>query len=245
MNSALPAAYADNDLLQGHKDHAAAADAVDLGEGHHIDPGVLLGYLTGRKVESQILRIGPRARIRSGTVVYVGSTIGAGLETGHNVVIREQNLIGDNLNIWNSSTIDYGCVIGNNVKIHCSVYVAQFTVLEDDVFLAPGVMVANDPHPLCAHHLQGPTIKRGARIGINVTLLPGVVVGEGAMVGAGSVVTRDIPAHMVAYGSPARPHKAVDEVMCSYQLAERSRQDGHQGNINEATSGGAASRERS
>lgn len=203
-----------------------APDSIELGEGHEIDDGVLLGYLTGREIESYVLRVGPGARIRSGSVLYAGSTIGAGLQTGHNVVIREENTIGDNLNIWNNSTIDYGCVVGNNVKIHSNVYVAQFTILEDDVFLAPGVMVANDPHPLCAHHLKGPTIKRGARIGINVTLLPGVVIGEGAMIGAGSVVTRDVPPHMVAYGSPARPHKPVEDVMCSYQLVERAQQDG-------------------
>ncbi len=208
------------DPLRRDWDSAPLAEDIFLGEGHQVDPGAILGYLTGRKIESQVLRIGPRARIRSGTVLYAGSTIGAGLETGHNVVIREENVIGDNLNIWNSSTIDYGCQIGDGVKIHCNVYVAQFTILEDDVFLAPGVMVANDPHPLCAHHLKGPTIRKGARIGINVTLLPGVVVGEGAMVGAGSVVTRDIPPFTVAYGSPARPQKAVEEVMCSYQLAE-------------------------
>ncbi|MDD3827660.1 MAG: acyltransferase [Anaerolineae bacterium] len=226
MNDTSFATYPTGDPLHRDWDSAPLAEAVFLGEGHQVDRGAILGYLTGRKIESQVLRIGPRARIRSGTVLYAGSTIGAGLETGHNVVIREENVIGDNLNIWNSSTIDYGCQIGDGVKIHCNVYVAQFTILEDDVFLAPGVMVANDPHPLCAHHLKGPTIKKGARIGINVTLLPGVVVGEGAMVGAGSVVTRDIPPFTVAYGSPARPQKAVEEVMCSYQLAERGRSAG-------------------
>ena len=225
MSIALNSPHPNMDLLHQDRDSAHVADAIHLGGGHQIDPGALLGYLTGRKLESYVLRIGARARIRSGTVLYAGSTIGAGLETGHHVVIREENVIGDNLNIWNSSTIDYGCVIGNNVKIHCNVYVAQFTILEDDVFLAPGVMVANDPHPLCAHHLQGPTIKRGARVGINVTLLPGVVVGEGAMIGAGSVVTRDIPPYTVAYGSPARPQKPVEAVMCSYQLAERGQRD--------------------
>jgi acetyltransferase-like isoleucine patch superfamily enzyme len=226
MNSAPLSARPDGERLHSDWSSILGLEWVDLGEGHEIDPGVLLGYLTGRKIESQGLRIGPRARIRSGSVVYAGSTIGAGLQTGHNVVIREENTIGDDLNIWNNSTIDYGCVIGNNVKIHANVYVAQFPIIEDDVFLAPGVMVANDPHPLCAHHLQGPTIKRGARIGINVTLLPGVVVGEGAMIGAGSIVTRDIPPHAVAYGAPARPQKAVEEVMCDYQLAERDGQGG-------------------
>jgi acetyltransferase-like isoleucine patch superfamily enzyme len=223
MNSTSYARHRVGDPLHREWDATIAADLVELAEGDHVDPGAFLGYPTGRQIESQVLRIGPGARIRSGSVVYAGSTIGAGLQTGHNVVIREENAIGDNLNIWNNSTIDYGCVIGNNVKIHNNVYVAQFTVIEDDVFLAPGVMVANDPHPLCAHHLHGPTIKRGARIGINVTLLPGVVIGEGAMIGAGSVVTRDIPPFTVAYGSPARPQKRVQEVMCDYQLAERDR----------------------
>jgi acetyltransferase-like isoleucine patch superfamily enzyme len=159
-------------------------------------------------------------------VIYAGSTIGARLETGHNVVIREENVIGDGLNIWNNSTIDYGCVIGNGVKVHCNVYVAQFTTLEDEVFLAPGVTIANDPHPLCGMCMRGPTIKRRARVGVNVTLLPHVTVGEGALIGAGSVVTRDVPAHCVVYGNPARRAGSVDELGCPYGLVERPYLDG-------------------
>jgi acetyltransferase-like isoleucine patch superfamily enzyme len=199
---------------------------IDLGEGCQLDPDVVLGYLTGRHLDNQALCIGPRARIRSGTVVYAGSTIGAGLETGHNVVIREENVIGDDLSIWNSSTLDYGCVIGNGVKVHCNVYVAQFTILEDDVFLAPGVVIANDPHPLCGLCMRGPTIKRGARIGVNVTLLPHITIGERAFVGAGSVVTRDIPAHTVAYGNPARPVCDVDDLRCRSGRVDRPYVDG-------------------
>ncbi len=196
------------------------ADTVALGDGHEIDSGVVLGYMTGRPIINVALRIGPGARIRSGTVIYAGSTIGAGLQTGHNVVIREENTIGDNLNIWNNSTIDYGCVIGCNVKVHCNVYVAQFTTLEDEVFLAPGVNIANDPHPVCGLCMRGPTIKRGARVGVNVTLLPHVTIGEGALIGAGSVVTSDVPAHTVVYGNPARPVKSVDELPCPLGLVE-------------------------
>ena len=196
-------------------------DSVRLEEGYEVDADVILGYLTGRRIADLTLTIGPAARIRSGTVIYAGSTIGAGLETGHNVVIREENIIGDGLIIWNSSTIDYGCVIGDGIKIHCNVYVAQFTTLEDDVFLAPGVMIANDPHPLCGLCMRGPTIKRGARIGVNATLLSHITIGEGALIGAGSVVTRDIPAHTLAYGNPARPIKSVDELPCPFGLVER------------------------
>lgn len=196
-------------------------EKIVLGDGCEVDSGVVLGFLTGRHIDDTTLRVGPGARIRYGTVIYAGTAIGAGLQTGHNVVIREENDIGDNLNIWNSSTIDYGCKIGNDVKIHCNVYVAQFTTLEDDVFLAPGVTIANDPHPLCGLCMRGPTIKRGARIGVNVTLLSHITIGEGAFVGAGSVVTRDIPAGTLAYGNPARPVRPVDELSCPFDLVER------------------------
>jgi acetyltransferase-like isoleucine patch superfamily enzyme len=158
------------------------------------------------------LHIGPNAVIRAFTVIYVGSRIGSHLETGHGAVIREENRIGDQLSIWNHSTIDYGCVIGHRVRIHTGVYVAQFTTIEDDVFLAPGVMIANDRHPVCRGCLQGPTIKRGARIGINATLLPAVVIGERALVGAGAVVTKDVPAGAVVAGNPARVVGDVDEL---------------------------------
>ena len=197
------------------------SDTVVLEDGYQVDPGVTLGYLSGRHIANIMLRIGPGARIRSGTVIYAGSTIGAGLETGHNVVVREENVIGDNLSIWNNSTIDYGCTIGDGVKIHCNVYVAQFTTLEDEVFLAPGVTIANDPHPVCGLCMRGPTIKRGARVGVNVTLLSHITIGEGALIGAGSVVTNDIPAHSVAYGNPARLLKSVDELPCPFGLVER------------------------
>lgn len=194
---------------------------VTLDDGYEIDPGVILGYQTGRRIEDVSLHIGQDARIRSGTVIYAGSRIGAGLQTGHHVVIREQNTIGDELNIWNSSTIDYGCEIGSKVKIHCNVYIAQYTILEDNVFLAPGVTTANDPHPLCGLCMRGPTIKQGARIGVNVTLLSHITIGEGALIGAGSVVTKDIPPYVVAYGNPARPVKSVDELPCQFDKVDR------------------------
>jgi acetyltransferase-like isoleucine patch superfamily enzyme len=181
-----------------------------------IDVNVLLGYLSGRPIPDTSLQIGAGANIRSGSVIYAGVTIGRDFQTGHNVIIREENVIGDHVGIWSNSVIDYGCRIGNNVKIHANVYVAQFTVIEEDAFLAPGVTIANDPRPLCGEctRAHGPAIKRGARIGVNVTILPGVVVGEYALVGAGSVVTRDVPPHAVVYGNPARPAVSIDEIGC-------------------------------
>lgn len=197
---------------------------VQLGDPVAIDEDVTLGYPTGRSIADRTLRIGEGASLRSGTVVYVGTTIGRGLQTGHNVVIREENVIGDNVGIWSNSVIDYGCRIGNNVKIHSNVYVAQFTTIEDDAFLAPGVSIANDMRPLCAEctHAGGPTIKRGARIGVNVTILPRVVIGEYALVGAGSVVTKDVPPHAVVYGNPARVATSVDDIDCPLHPDEKA-----------------------
>jgi acetyltransferase-like isoleucine patch superfamily enzyme len=192
-----------------------------LGANSQIDLDAVLDYRTGRNIDQVETVIGDCAHVRSGTVIYTNVSIGSRFETGHNVVIREQNQIGDGFSIWNNSVVDYGCVIGNNVKIHSNCYIAQFTTIEDDVFIAPCVAIANDPHPLCTKCMQGPTIKRGARIGVNVTLLPGITIGEGALIGAGAVVTKDIPANAVAYGNPARVTGTVDDLVCDKELVDR------------------------
>jgi acetyltransferase-like isoleucine patch superfamily enzyme len=183
------------------------------------DRDVIVGYpvpraLTEAGAASKVV-LGAGARLRSGTVLYDGSTIGQRLETGHGVVIRESCEVGDDVSVWSNSVIDYGCRIGNRVKIHCNCYVAQFTELEDDVFLAPGVTIANDLYPgdrRSAQLMAGPRIGAGAQIGVNVTVLPFVRIGAGALIGAGSVVTRDIPAAVVAFGNPAVPRRAVTEL---------------------------------
>ena len=168
------------------------------------------------------MRVGRRAIVRSGSVLYAGTVIGDGFETGHNVVIREDNVIGADVKVWNNTVVDYGCTIGDRVKIHSNCYVAQFTTLEDDVFLGPGASLANDPHPGSASHLcmRGPTIKAGAQIGMNATILPFVTVGERALVGAGAVVTHDVPAGMIVVGNPARILKPVSEVSCPLDLLD-------------------------
>lgn len=196
---------------------------VQLGEGATIDDEVILGYISARKVD-QFLSVGPGAHLRRGTIIYSGSRIGSNLETGHNVVIREENVIGDNFRIWNNSVVDYGCRIGNNVKVHNKVYVAQYTVIEDEVFIAPGVTLANDMHPGCPNAdecMLGPHIKRGAQIGINCTLLPRVVVGEFSVIGAGSVITRDIPPRVVAYGNPAKVVCDIGNLICTTGLRDK------------------------
>jgi acetyltransferase-like isoleucine patch superfamily enzyme len=193
---------------------------VNLGQDCSIDPGVILGYPPGRPIERKPVRIGDHAQIRSGTVIYASVEIGNGFETGHGVIIREGNRIGNDCAVWNHTTIDYDCVTGNRVRIHCNVYISQYTTIEDDVFLAPGVVLANDPHPICTKCMQGPTLKAGARIGIGATILPHVIVGENSLVGAGSVVIRDVPPRAVVVGSPARVIGDVDDLDCPFDLVK-------------------------
>ncbi len=197
---------------------------IRIGKDFHIDLGACVGYAPSRHVPDLLLVIGDNARVRSGTVIYAGSRIGHHLETGHNAIVREENVLGDDVRIWNGSVIDYGCIIGNRVKIHSHVYVAQFTVIEDDVFLAPGVTITNDPHPGCAYSpecMRGPVIKQGVQVGAGSVLLPHIVIGEYSVIGAGSVVTREVPPYSVVTGNPARLRGTIHQVTCKRGLTVR------------------------
>jgi acetyltransferase-like isoleucine patch superfamily enzyme len=171
----------------------------------HADRGAIVGYRPSRAERAQLI-LGQGSVIRSGSVIYLGSRIGARFQTGHNVVIREDCEIGDDVSVWSNSVVDYGCRIGDRVKIHSNCYVAQFSEISDGAFLAPGVTVANDLYPglaASAAVMSGPWIGPGAQIGVNVTILPYVRIGAGCLIGAGAVVVRDIPDGMVAFGNPA------------------------------------------
>jgi acetyltransferase-like isoleucine patch superfamily enzyme len=171
-----------------------------------IHPSAILDHPAARGLPLPTLRLGPGARVRSGSVIYTGSAIGRELETGHNVVIREQCRLGDRVWIWSNSVVDYGCEIGSDVRIHTGCYLAQGTRVENGAFLGPGVVTTNDRHPVTSD-FDPPVIRAGARVGANATLLPGVVIGKGALVGAGAVVTRDVPDGATVYGNPAREER--------------------------------------
>ncbi|MFC2174159.1 acyltransferase [Acidobacteriota bacterium] len=202
---------------------------VRLGADTIIDEFVILGYKSPRELSSHRLVIGEGSKVRAGSIIYGGSTIGMGLETGHNVVIREENIIGDNLRIWANSVIDYGCKLGNNVTIHCNCYVAQFTEIHDGVFLAPGVTIANDYHPGCVHSrecMRGPVIGAGVRIGVNVTIVPYVKIGERCLVGSGAVITKSLPPDSVAYGNPARVVCQTKDLRCKTGITDQPYPEG-------------------
>jgi len=172
---------------------------VIIGEGATIQENVILGNADDGK-----LGIGKNCTIRSGAVIYSSVKIGDSFRSGHNVLIRENTEIGDNVLVGTNSVIDGDCRVGNNVSIQTGVYVTRYTTVEDGVFLGPFCVTTNDKYMKYGATLKGPVIKQRARIGANSTIMPGITVGEGAIVGAGSVVTRDVPPYKVVTGVPAR-----------------------------------------
>lgn len=191
---------------------------VKMGKGARIDPSAYVGVDPLRRILKMYTVIGKGAIFLRGSIVYLGSRIGDNLLIAHNAIIREENVIGDNFKLWSNSILDYGCKIGNNVKIHSNCYVSQFSKIEDNCFIAPGVIFANDVHPGCKFSdqcLKGPIIKKGAQIGCNVTICPGVQIGQNSIVGAGSVVTKDVPANVVVCGNPSKVIKLISGIDCT------------------------------
>jgi acetyltransferase-like isoleucine patch superfamily enzyme len=163
--------------------------------------------------------IGDGTIVSTGAIVFAGTRVGARVILGDQSCVRERVTVGDDVVVGRGSLVENDTTIGAMTKIQADAYITAYSTLEEQVFIAPCVVTTNDNfmgrterrHDL----IKGPTIRRGARVGGGAILCPAVEIGEEAFVGAGAVVTKDVPPRMLVVGSPARVLREVpaDELL--------------------------------
>lgn len=205
--------------------HSVVYDNVIIGDGCQIGGGVILGeptaaiYRDHDLYENPSLVLGAGSVVRSGSILYAGSSFGDKLETGHRVTIREGTNAGVNLRVGTLSDIQGDCQIGNFVRFHSNVHIGQKSVIGNYVWIFPYVVLTNDPHPP-SDVMLGVVVEDYAVIATMAVVLPGVVVGQDALVGAGSIVNRSVEREAVVTGNPAKQVCSVRDI--------KSKQDGSQ-----------------
>ena len=201
--------------------HVVIHAGTRIGAGAVIQDGAVLGKplaLGTRSMASRRepppLEVGPGAIIGAHAVLLRGGRVGARAVVGDQAYVRERASLGDETVLGRASTVDNDVEVGARVRIQTSCYLTAFSVIEDEVFVAPGVITTND-HTMARHSagrpLTGAVLRRACRVGGGAVLLPGVEVGEDAFVAAGAVVTRDVPPRTVVMGVPAKVVRAVPD----------------------------------
>jgi acetyltransferase-like isoleucine patch superfamily enzyme len=184
---------------------------VEIGENSVIGSFCEIG-VNNKLNKSDQLVIGPGSMIRSHSVIYSGSVYGSSLETGHHVTLRENIEAGLNFRVGSYSDLQGDLIIGNYTRLHSNVHISKYTNIGDFVFIFPFCVVTNDPIPP-SELIMGCTINNYAVIASSVTLLPGVVIGEHALVGAKSTVINDVESYSLVIGTPAVKIKDVRDLM--------------------------------
>jgi acetyltransferase-like isoleucine patch superfamily enzyme len=170
---------------------------------------------TAKREELPPLELGAGTIVSTGAVVFAGTTVGERVIVGDQACVRERCTIGDDVVLGRGSLVENDTSVGALTKIQAHAYITAYSLLEDNVFIAPCVITTNDNfmgrtekrHALT----KGPTIRRGARIGGGAVLLPGIEIGEEAFVGAGAVVVRDVAPRALMVGNPARQLRDVPD----------------------------------
>jgi acetyltransferase-like isoleucine patch superfamily enzyme len=203
---------------------AVVHSGVELGENVSVGDYAVVGkqpVLSRRSTaprlseRERVLVVGDGVSILAGAIVFAGTRLGEGVIVGDQACVRERCEIGDEVVIGRGAFVENDVSIGPRTRIQANAYVTAYSLLEDDVFIAPCVITANDNfmgRTDKRHALRkGPTIRRGARVGAGAVLLPGIEIGEEAFVGAGAVVLENVPPRAVVVGNPARQIRDIAE----------------------------------
>lgn len=177
-------------------------DNTVIGDNTVIDGFCEIGYPTQLTMGDPLI-IGANSHIRSHSVFYEGSSFKENLITGHRVTVRENTHAGLNMQIGTLCDLQGDCVIGDYVRTHSNVHIGKHSKIGDYVWIFPYVVLTNDPHPP-SETMLGVTVKEYAVIATMAVLLPGITVNEHALVGAHTLVNRDVPANMVVAGNPGK-----------------------------------------
>ena len=180
--------------------------------GEDVDIGSFCEIGLPSQHQGKSLYIGSDSVIRSHTVIYSGSTYKSRLETGHHVSLRENINAGDNFRVGTNSDIQGDVEIGNFVRLHSSVFLAKGTYVGNCVWIFPFVVTTNDPAPPSNYHI-GVRLHDFAIVSTASVILPGVIIGEGAVVGAKSTVTRNVEPNTLVVGSPAKFVRSTSEIL--------------------------------
>ena len=176
---------------------------------------VLSPRSTAKREALHPLELGPGTVVSTGATIFAGTRVGARVIVGDQACVRERCAIGDDVVLGRGALVENDTTIGALTKIQAHAYVTAYTTIEEEVFIAPCVTTTNDNfmgRTEARHELvKGPTIRRGARVGGGAVICPGVEIGEEAFVGAGAVVTKDVPPRMVAVGVPAQAIRPVPD----------------------------------
>jgi acyl-[acyl carrier protein]--UDP-N-acetylglucosamine O-acyltransferase len=172
--------------------------------GAHCEIGLPAGGFGQHNVEPPVLEVGEDSIIRSGTVIYAGSSFGPRLECGHKVTVRENTVAGVNLRLGTLTDIQGDCTFGNYSRMHGNVQIGKLSKIGNFCWVFPYVVFTNDPHPPSEHCL-GVVMDDYAVVGAHTIVMPGVTLGRECVIGGGSLVSQDIPPGMLAMGHPAKP----------------------------------------
>ncbi|MDY0198708.1 MAG: hypothetical protein RBR68_12930 [Tenuifilaceae bacterium] len=193
-------------------------DNVEIGDNSFIGPYCIVGeptinfYKDPAAHEFLLTKIGINAIIRSYTTIYEDVIIGDNFQTGHHAIIREKSRIGNHTSFGSCSELPGSSIIGNFVRIHSKVMLSENNVIEDYVWIFPFVVITNVKHPPIGS-FQRTTIKKFAQIFSHAVILPGITIGENAIIGAGAMVTKDVPDERLVIGNPGKDIKSIREIV--------------------------------